>query len=237
MRHNITGGRGNCVPQDDTEKLRNVEVQNNGKSSTIELDELTIARKYDLQLRPEPVATDHDYCDIPNLMEPSEFKSSAISYIAGYVVRMVKRKIHYLTCLAVLTTTKEKIPDLFVVWKSNGGLQLPSPGVLKICKETEKCVMRKFSVNQGGLPHGTGLPDAIASTVLRDCVERDVFSSLKQHMFDTTVVNNQVFNLIKCIVKCYLTIRMHYLGKQRNAEMHTKLVRKEYSKLTLFKGQ
>ena len=180
---------------------------------------------------------DHDYCDISNLMEPSELKSSAILYIAGYVVRMVRKKIHCLTCLAVLTTTKEKIPDLFVAWKSNGGLELPSLVLVKICEEMEKCVMRMLSVNQGGLPHGTGLPDAIASTVLRVCVECDVFSCLKQHMFDTTVVNNHVFNLIKCSAKCYLTIRMHHLGKQRNAGMHTKLVRKEYSKRTLFKGQ
>jgi hypothetical protein len=92
-------------------------------------------------------------------------------------------------------------------------------------------------VNQGGLPHGTGLPDAIASTVLQACVEHGVFSSLKQHMFHTTALNNDVFALIKCCSKCYVTIRMHHLGKQRNAKMHGKLVRKEFSKLTLFKGQ
>ena len=237
MRHNITGGRGNCVPQDDTEMLSNVEDQNSGQSSTIEIEDVTIARRYDLELRPKPVANDHDYCDVPNLMELSEFKSSAISYIAGYVVRMVERKIHCLKCLAALTTMKEKIPDLFVVWKSNGGLKLPSQGLLKICEETEKAIMRMLNVNQGGLPHCTGLPDAIASTVLQVCVEHDVFSSLKQHMFDTTAVNNHVFSLIKCCCKCYVTIRMHHLGKQKNAKMHEKLVRKEFSKLTQFKGQ
>ena len=60
MRHNITGGRGNCVPQDDTEMLSNVEDQNNGQSSTIEIEDVTIARRYDLELRPKPVANDHD---------------------------------------------------------------------------------------------------------------------------------------------------------------------------------
>ena len=237
MRHNITGGRGNCVPQDDTEMLNNVENDNGSKSSTIEIDDVTIARKYDLALRDEPTATDHDYCDVPNVVELSEFKTSAISYIAGYVVRMVERKIHCFKCLAALTTAKENIPDLFVVWKSNGGLKLPSPGLLKICEETEKCVMRMLNVDGGGLPHGTGLPNAIATSVLQVCVERGVFSTLKQHMFETTAVNNHVFSLIKCCSKCYVTIRMHHLGKQRNARMHEKLVRKDYSKLTLFKGQ
>ncbi len=92
MRHNITGGRGNCVPQDDTEMLSNVEDESNSKSSTIKIEDVTIARRYDLALRDEPTATDHDYCDVPNVLELSEFKTSAISYIAGYVVRMWREK-------------------------------------------------------------------------------------------------------------------------------------------------
>ena len=92
MRHQITGGRGNCIPQDDTEMLSNFEDNSNRKSSRIEIDQVTIARKYDLALRPEPVTTDHDYSDAPNVMELTEFKSAAISYIAGYVVRMVQKK-------------------------------------------------------------------------------------------------------------------------------------------------
>ena len=117
-------------------------------------------------------------------MELSEFKTSAISYIAGYVVRMVERKVHCMKCLATLTTMKENIPDLFFVFKSNGGLNLPSSGLLKIWEKTEKCGMRMLNVNQGGL-HGTGLPDAIVSTVLQVCVERRVFSELNQHMLKT----------------------------------------------------
>ena len=92
MRHQINGGRGNCIPQNDTEMLSNFEDNSNRKSSRIEIDQVTIVRKYDLALRPEPVTTDHDYCDAPNVMELSEFKSAAISYIAGYVVRMVQKK-------------------------------------------------------------------------------------------------------------------------------------------------
>jgi hypothetical protein len=58
-------------------------------------------------------------------MELSEFKSSAISYIAGYVVRMVERKIHCFTCLAALTTTKEKVPfrSVEIEWQSEVALR------------------------------------------------------------------------------------------------------------------
>ncbi len=82
---------------------------------------IAIARRYDLELR-QPAATDHDYCDVSNAMELSEYKEAAISYIAGYVVRMVEKKIHCMQCITALTTTKESIPDLFVTWKTNGGL-------------------------------------------------------------------------------------------------------------------
>ena len=67
IRHDITGGRGNCIPQDDTEMLSDGDDRTKGISSRIEIDEITIARRYDLTLRPEPnVASDHDYCDVPN---------------------------------------------------------------------------------------------------------------------------------------------------------------------------
>jgi hypothetical protein len=165
MRHNIEGGRGNCTPQDDTEILNSVQDQHEINSVPTGISDVAIARRYDLELR-QPAADDHDYCDVSNAMELSEYKEAAISYIAGYVVKMVEKKIHCPQCLAVLTTSKESIPDLFVTWKTNGGLKLPSHGLIKICEETEKCVMRMLNVNGGGLPYGARLSSAIATTVL-----------------------------------------------------------------------
>ena len=97
--------------------------------------------------------------------------------------------------------------------------------------------MRMLNVNGGGLPHGAGLSSAIATTVLSVCVGSGVFSTLDQHMFDSTPGNNHVFKLIKCCCQSYVTIRMHHLSKTRNAGMHDKVVRKQFSKLVLFKHQ
>ena len=146
MRHNIEGGRGNCSPQDDTEILNSVQDQCEINSLPTGISNVALARRYDLALR-EPVASDHDYCDVSNVIELSDFKEAVISYIAGYVIKMVEKKIHCMQCIAALTTTKEAIPDLFVTWKTNGGLKLPSPGLLKVCKETEKCVIRILNAN------------------------------------------------------------------------------------------
>jgi len=184
----------------------------------------------------QPAATDHDYCDVPNAIELSEYKEAAISYIAGYVVKMVEKNSLF-QCQTALTLTKELLPDLFVTWKTNAGLKLPSLGLIKICEETEKCIVKMLNVNVGGLPHSTGLSKAISNTVLQVCVESGVFSTLDQHMFDSTAVNNHIFTLIKCCSRSYVTIRMHHLGKMRNAKMHEKVVRKQFSKLVLFKHQ
>ena len=169
------------------------------------ISEVALAKQYDLVLR-EPVTVDHDYCNVFNIIELSDFKETANSYIAGYVVKMVEKKIHCIQCIAALTTTKEAIPDLFVTWKTIDGLKLPSPGLLKVCQKTEKCIMGMLNTNEGGLPHSAGLSSAIATTVLPVCVESRVFSTLDQHMFDSIAVNNYIFSLIKCCCQSYVTI-------------------------------
>ena len=210
MRHNIEGGRGNCSPQDDTEILNGVNDQCEMNNSQLATD-VAIARRYDLELR-EPVANDHDYCDVPNSIVLSDYKEAVISYVAGFVVKMVEKKIHCMKCLVALKTTKENIPDLFVAWKTNGGLKLPSLGLIKICEvhnANVKFYWRCFAPQCWNFKW-------IAMKVLPVCVDSGVFSSLDQHMFDSMAVNNHVFTSIKCCSESYVTIRMHHLGKLRN---------------------
>jgi hypothetical protein len=83
---------------------------------------VAITRTYDVELR-ELAATDHNNCDVSNNMELLKFKEVAIYYIAGYVLKMVEKKINCLQCVAGLKTNKESIPDLLVTWKMNGVLR------------------------------------------------------------------------------------------------------------------
>ena len=62
-RHNVKNGTGNCILRDSTTILH-VTVS---PPSTI-----SIARKYDLELRPQPVHDDHDYVDAPNFQTVSQ---------------------------------------------------------------------------------------------------------------------------------------------------------------------
>ena len=87
MRHNIEGGRGNCTPQDDTKILNSIQDQCEINSVSTGISDVAIARRYDLELS-QPADSDHDYCDVSNAIELSEYKEAAISYIAGYVVKL-----------------------------------------------------------------------------------------------------------------------------------------------------
>ena len=214
MRHMIEGGNGNCTAQDDTKILDNIEDQcsiNNVQTGT---SDVQIARRYDLTLR-APLATDHDYCDISNDVMLSEYKDAVISYVAGFVARMVKKSIGYPECVAAVITDELNV-SVFVSWKSNGGLTIPSQSVIKVCSETEKCIMRMMKATKDCLPNCSNLPQAIANAVLHQCVNSTVFQSLHNHMYDSTATNNHVASLIKSCAQSYVHIRMKHQGKRQN---------------------
>ena len=62
------------------------------------IDEAAIIRKYDLQGLNKSQDDDSDYSDAPSISNISEFKSAAISYIAGYVAQMVQKKTTCRVC-------------------------------------------------------------------------------------------------------------------------------------------
>jgi len=64
-----------------------------------------------------------------------------------------------------------------------------------------------------------------------------VFRELDDHMVDSAVNENHTFRLIKVICKCYCKIRLYHLGKEFTAKMTGTKVRKNLSKLVLFKHQ
>ena len=234
MRNMIEGGQGNCTPQDSTKILDNIEDQCNIESIPTGISDIAIARRYDLELR-EPVSNDHDYCDISNAVDITEFKEAAISYMAGFTAKAVKKKIGCPECVAALTQSEKEMS--FVSWKSNGGLTIPSTSVLKVCRETEKCVARMLKASSGNLPHCSGLLTAISTAVLAACVGSSIFDSLGEHMFDSTATNNHISSLIKCCSQCYAHIRLNHLAKRKTETLAGKKVRKQLSKLILFNHQ
>jgi len=231
MRSHIKGGSGNCK-SDSTVMLYLDETYTENKEDNITTTALK--RKYDLDDR-APLKCDHDYCDTPNVSTLSEFKDSAISYIAGYVVRMVKRITSCKNCCDALES--KSFATSFVSHKNRGGLVKASMSVIRLCRETEKRIQRMLITNKGKLPQGKGIVEAIKSSILLSINMRIIFRDLHTHMFDTAINENHIIMLTKEIVRCYCTIRLNHLAKNFTAESEGKKIRKVLNKLVLFKHQ
>ena len=239
LRHEVSA-TGNCSALDDTRILHAIkDTTTINNVNNIGVADISIIRRYDLQARLEPQQTDHDYDDIPNFNYLSNYKEAAVGYIASYVVKMVKRVISCETCIDALV---EKDPteanfNSLVRHKNHGGLIEVSASVYEICRSTEQCVVRMLRSTGGNLPTTSNITPSIVSVVLEEAIDKDVFSSINNHMFDSTPENNHLINLIKCIAKCFLKIRMHHLAKEKTAQVRGENIRKTLTKAILFNGQ
>lgn len=124
-----------------------------------------------------------------------------------------------------------------VHFKNRGGLIIPSTCVVSICIETEKCVQRELKINAKALPKWNTLVGTIVKNILIFATHKNLFPTLYSHMFDSTPTTNHIFNLTRCCAESYLKIRMHHSGKLYTEKITGQKVRKQFSKLILFKHQ
>ena len=101
---------------------------------------------------------------------------------------------------------------------------MASLSVRKVGEETEKCFARLLAATSGKLPRGQGVPDAISIVVLGSLNIKEIFPELNEHM-------------IKQVAECYCKIRLHHLAKQTTQAESGLSVKRELSKLVLFKHQ
>jgi hypothetical protein len=236
MRSSIEGDNGNCEKRDPTAILYVLDDTCKINNQEISISRAAMIRKYDLVER-QPLATDHDYCDSPNIVCLSEYKKAAISYIGGYVAQMVKKQVPCITCCQALGSRNHTADASFLKLKDRGFLFKATPSVLMVCEETEKCFQRMLMSTGGNLPRCKGLTDAISVAVLGNLDRAKVFTDLDNHMLEMAVNENHTFILIKVIAKCYCKVRLHHLGKVATEKVEGEKVRKKLNKLVLFNHQ
>eukprot|EP00794_Sanderia_malayensis_P001534 gene1534-1697_t len=166
-----------------------------------------------------------------------EYKEAAVSYISGYLARMAEKTILCVNCCKALGSTQNPVKSTFLALKDRGGLFKPTQSFVKVCEETEKCFNRTLASTDGHLPRCTGIPDAIATSVLGSLNLSSVFRELDSHVFDSAVDDNHVFSLIKTLAKCYCKVRLYHLGKEATQKLSGPKIRKKLTKLVLFKHQ
>ena len=134
------------------------------------------------------------------------------------------------------TVTEEDLFDL-VDMKTRGGLIKATNSVIMVCQETEKCFQKIKNVLGGKLPPDFGIDKVICLSVLRNIQVNKFFNDLDTHVMDGSVTDNHVVSLIKTIAVSYSKVRLHHMARESNESIIGKKVRKELSRLVIFKNQ
>lgn len=133
VHHEITGSQyANCVAMDSTRILHigsSRGTETSGIAEKIKLNEIT----------------DHDYSSVLLYCENAAV-NDIIAYIAGFVVRKIKKSIHCKQCSTLLTlNTSDGSTSMLLERKNRGNLTKPLADIVGICQIAEQ-VFRSSSI-------------------------------------------------------------------------------------------
>lgn len=214
---------GNCVPLSHINILmcQRPEIAINKTSDRNRVIDDNLDEIFQEEAVDEVINKDHDYLADPTRI--TEFSHRVIVYIAGFVVKALKKQLKCCNCLSLLTAPVKNIHSLQYK-KDKGGLQYPSDSVIKLCEIAEKAHRaNKITAKQDHMHF-----------LLQTCLKRSVGLNLFSE--DNQPDHLDHFGLlIKAICKKYLNVRIHYYTKSLVDKKDN--VRNIYTKLILFKGQ
>ena len=229
MRTQVKSDAGNCTAQDHTSILSTVSHVRQSQ-----FDDVHIARQYNL----ETPDTEEDHLDVPMMSSSAEYRDAVVGYIAGYVVKMVERRIHCPECVPALRgelLEGTSAQQALVAFKDRGGLVKASSSVISTCSAAEQCVRRVLVTTNGQPPRDPRVIQAITTTVL-ERIGRTAFPVLASHVMDLEMANNHIYTLVRCIVHCYCRVRFHHVARSVSDKLAEERLRKKLNKLVLFKG-
>lgn len=175
---------------------------------------------------------DHSYLPTRN----SSFIDNALTYIAGWVVRKVHGTLKCGLCRTSLVTTD--IPAAsdgyhLLKLKNNGGLVIPSEGVVKVVRSAESCIRNKMKLNNAA--HHCAF-QTVQHYVRMEIGSNDVFK-LGNHIIATQYgIDNHHFQLISQVVDTFYSLRQHHIAKLHTLMLQEGSFRKKVNKSILFLG-
>lgn len=216
--------------------LVHIELKNFGSGNCIELEHLSILncssaverinKTTGLDLRNEDWIEDHtEEQEVGELLSNiSEFSSQAIAHIAGYIARILIKKLNCDVCAGALVTRQINSLHKFIVAKDKGGLVYPSHDIIRICKVAE-AVIRSMDGR-------VFKKEVIIMKILRKFVGEKLFENIHFHQIRQFPTSNHISDLIKAISERYVNVRLHHLLK-----LNIKLTKRQLlNKYVLFQG-
>lgn len=216
---------GNCIPLSHINILmcKRPEMAINKTSDRNRMidDNQNLDDNFQEELAEEIVNNDHDYLTDPTRI--TEYSRRVIIYIAGFVVKALKKQIKCCDCLSLLTAPDKNIHTLQYK-KDKGGLHYPSESVIQLCEIAEKAHRaHKITTKQDHMHY-----------LLQTCLKRSIGVKLFSEDHQPEHLDHYGL-LIKSICKKYLNVRIHYYTKSLVDKKDN--IRSIYTKLILFKGQ
>ena len=186
----------------------------------------------------------------------SIYKEAILGYIAGYIVRNLKKKITCCICAEALNKPDNLVCDYdytvfyksswlsFINLKNLGGLNIPSISVIKIIEKCEQ-IFRVFIIGLNSTMLTTSsrknLKSLMVYKINQELACEKLFPELNEHDLDHEILTEDMHSsqLLKKIINKYLSIRLFRYGKQyTNDILHKNKIglRQQFNKIILFKG-
>jgi len=224
----IQNNTGNCLAQDSTETLGVTGIHNK------QITDVFWERK-----REEEIEKLEENVQVFVPSNLSFLQENTVSYIAGFVVKGLLKKMSCTVCAEALTQEGDEFDTslTLIQRKTRGGLIFPSRSVRLICSKTEGLIKLINNI-LGYLPKKDILIEYLIRRTRNFLENGNVFPTMHNHIFDTTpyeISHRQ--NLITSIIKKYALIRVNSLSHKINETISGEKVRKTLNKLVLFRHQ
>lgn len=234
----IKGTTGNCAVLDDTSILFSPAVIK--KMSPISsLEDLNIIKKYNIDV-PESIEFEEEFIDlIPKLSDISE---NVVAYIAGFVVKKMKKITFCPKCISLLQqdgSSKDDTHFKLLNQKNRGGLLRPSVDLISICIFVERKVRYVISLNDNKMPKEKIFFETFVTNLTRQAMEEKKYFVYDDgdHIFEHTFLENPYSKIVKNVISIYAKLRFYSLAKKQTEDIKGELIRKKFTKLILFSGQ
>lgn len=165
--------------------------------------------------------------DILSIYQHSTFLNDVVAYISGFVVHKIKKSILCALCSDALES--EETTSTLILRKNRGGLIKPSLDVIEICKIAERVIREYTKIDKSNVVNKITIESMKRINISK------YFNSLSSHFLDQEPLNNHLIQLIKIILKIYITLRLHHINSSTNAI--DQKIRTFYTKLIHFNHQ
>ncbi|KAL5239301.1 hypothetical protein ACI65C_006711 [Semiaphis heraclei] len=176
---------------------------------------------------------DYDY----RMPELEEYVTDVVKYTSGFIVRKIKKNKKLCNvCDSMLTVENNENASRLLKLKTRGKLITPTTDVHKICLTTEYIIRMNLNIL---LTHKNIKQILIVKTMNEICHESTIFNSqlMKTHILNQDPLDNHRSQLLNIIINFYITLRMHHYAKMHTLSITGKNVRRNLTKLILFKNQ